>query len=90
MSEEESRPAQPPVTAGKGTWPGLPESELKALWEAVCPQSDVAEAKKRLLIDGEGRSPTEEVSSKRSTIAHEAVVRSRDKVFQVRGVVYML
>ena len=85
MSEEESRPAQPPATAGKGVWPGLPESELKTLWEAMCPQGDVAEGKKRPLIDGEGSRPAEEVSSKKSTIAHEAVVRGRDEAFQVRG-----
>ena len=88
MSEEESRPAQPPATAGKGTWPGLPESELRALSEAICPQSDGAESKMRLLapwMDGERCGLTEKVSAQKSTAAHEAVVREREKAFQVGG-----
>ena len=85
MSEEESRPAQPPATAGKGTWP---ESELRDLREAICPQSDGAESKMRLLapwLDGQRCGLTEEISTQKITAAHEAVVRERDKAFQVGG-----
>ena len=88
MSEEESRPAQPPATAGKGTWPGLPEAELRALWKVTCPQGDGAESKMRILapwMDSEGCGLTEEISTPKSTAAHEAVVRERDKAFQVGG-----
>ena len=84
MSED----AQPPATAGKGTWPGLPESELRDLSEATCPQGYGAESKMRILapwMDGERCGLTEEVSTQKSTAAHEAVVRERDKAFQVGG-----
>lgn len=78
---------------GKGTWPGLPETELKLIWASTTSEepADIKSSKKKLGVaspgGGEQESshapPTEGVCSKKQSAVHEAVIKSRDQTFQV-------
>jgi len=78
---------------GKGTWPGLPETELKLIWASTTSEepTDIKSSKKKLSVaspgGGEEESshapPIEGVCSKKQSAVHEAVIKSRDQTFQV-------
>ena len=78
---------------GKGTWPGLPETELKLIWASTTSgePTDVKSSKKKLGMaspgGGEEESshapPAEGVCSKKQSAVHEAVIKSQDETFQV-------
>jgi len=77
---------------GKGTWPGLPETELKLIWASTTSEepTDIKSSKKKLGVaspgGGEEESshalPTEGVCSKKQSAVHEVVIKSRDQTFQ--------
>ena len=78
---------------GKGSWPGLPETELKLIWAGTTSEepTDIKSSKKKLVVasprggkeESSHAPPTEGVCSKKQSAVHEAVIKSRDETFQV-------